>query len=285
MTLVAALSGREGLVMFADTQETVSGYSKKTIDKMEVWDFQSRPFRFAIAGACTDATYVDALLYELSNTLMCLDICDLRGDIVPALAKTLTNFYSQHIWPRPGERPQIEYLIGIQPLPAGYPEVLHISETAVNVVGTTTHTKSIGVGCYLADYIVDHILGGGEAIPDLCAAAVYVAKEVEHNIDGVGEIDRAVILDRWGGYDELTPSDIEQIGSNIGGFNEAMNYLFLLSSDVSRDEAELPSSIIEIAKSIRTQQLEWYKEFETRVQQRASFISHFSARVAMKRNA
>ena len=37
MTLVTALSGREGTILCADTQETVSEYAKKKIDKLEVW--------------------------------------------------------------------------------------------------------------------------------------------------------------------------------------------------------------------------------------------------------
>src|SRR5882762_2960473 len=144
MTLVAALSGHQGTIFFADTDEIIGSYSKKTIDKMQVWDFPDRPFRFAIAGATTDGTYADALQSELSGALFRVDAFDLRK-ITEALSDTLAAFYAKHIWPRVGgDKPQMEYLITIQP-PDGYTEVFHIAETAVNIMGVTTHWKSIGV--------------------------------------------------------------------------------------------------------------------------------------------
>lgn len=37
MTLVAGFSGFGGLVLFSDTQETVQGYAKKQVDKIDFW--------------------------------------------------------------------------------------------------------------------------------------------------------------------------------------------------------------------------------------------------------
>lgn len=172
MTLVVALAGHEGVAMFADTQETVAGYSKKTIDKLTVFDLGNRPFRFAIAGATTDANYVDMLQGEIAGALSSVDEFDLTK-IIAALTDTLTDFYSRHIWPRPSDRPQMEYLITVQPLPSGHPEIIHIAETAINVLGITTHHKSIGIGAYLADYLIGLTLGGGEGLHQLAATAVY----------------------------------------------------------------------------------------------------------------
>ena len=57
MTLVAALSGCDGTILFADTEEVVGSYSTRCIEKMAVLDFAS--FRVGIAGASTDGTYAD----------------------------------------------------------------------------------------------------------------------------------------------------------------------------------------------------------------------------------
>jgi hypothetical protein len=284
MTLVSALSGHQGVVMFADTQETVHQYSKKTIDKMEVWDFGGRPFRFAIAGACTDATYADNLQYELASALDSVPEFDLRNKIVPVITDTLTAFYGKHIWPRSGERPQMEYLIAIQPLPEGTPEIIHISETAVNVAGITTHNRSIGVGCYLADYLFNLLLGGGEPIYQLCAAAVHIAAEVRENIDGVGKLDRIVIFDCSGGYDELNPVDIQTIEPNIGSINEAIGYLFQSAIDPSdKDSEEWGQSIIDIAASIREGQREWFAEFMKRMESRSRYLQTVASRISAKK--
>src|SRR5207249_4897517 len=106
-----------------------------TIDKMNVWHLQGKPFRLAIAGATNSGTYADQLQNEIAATLLSLNSFNLKM-ISDALADSLTSFYTKHIWPRPaGDRPQIEYLLVVQPLPSGFPEVFHVSETAVNIMG------------------------------------------------------------------------------------------------------------------------------------------------------
>jgi hypothetical protein len=289
MTLVAALSGSQGTIFFADTDEIVAGYSKKTIDKMEVWDFADRPFRFAIAGATTDGTYADALQSELSGALFKVDAFDLRK-ITQALSDTLAAFYAKHIWPRAGDKPLMQYLITVQPLPKGHTEVFHISETAVNAMGLTTHWKSIGVGSYLADYLFNRLLGGGEDVAQLCAAAVYAAKEVRENIDGVGPIDRIPVFFSNGAYDELHPADISTIEENLAPLNETLSYVFSDAMDTREIMEEIrrednSSSLNEILAEMRQKQSNWYKEWDARRERRKLLLEMHAQRIAMKKHA
>jgi hypothetical protein len=287
MTLVSALSGYEGVAFFADTQETVSGYSKKTIDKVEVWDFPNHPFRFVSAGSSDDGDYSDMLQNELASTLLALDVFDL-GAIKLALTDTLTEFYGKHFGSRPAsERPRLEYLIAVQPLPDGTPEIVHVVQSAVNFIGITTHNKSIGVGSYLADYLYNRILGGGEPFAQLCAAAVYVAQEVRDNVEGVGIIDRIVLFDRFGGYDELVPIDIWAIERNLGGINEGILHLFSLCSDISEGSETygLEETLTAIGKDAREQQQKWFSEWQERVQGRKNYLEIINRRIKAKKQA
>lgn len=283
MTLVAALSGHEGIVLFADNDETVAGYSKRTIDKVEVWSTPDRPFRFAIAGACTDGTYADALQSEIGGALFSVDSFDLKK-ITVALSDTLTSFYGKHVWPRvSGDKPQMEYLVAIQPLPKGFAEVIHISETAVNVMGVTTHWKSIGVGSYLADFLFNLMLGGGEPIAQLAAAAVYAAKEVRKNIDDVGEVERIVVF-RWDGtYDEFDLEDIQAIEKNLSPLNEALGYLF--SSAMGVSDARTESALINVIDKISEKQNQWYDEWVQKEKQRKYMLEVYAKRLAMKKQS
>src|SRR5690348_3343943 len=114
MTLVAALSGRDGTILFADTQETVGNYGIKKIDKLASWDCEA--FRLGIAGASTDGTYSDMLQSEILAGLSSLTVFEER-QIISRLGEILTGFYSKHIWPRTGDKPQMEYLLVVQPIP------------------------------------------------------------------------------------------------------------------------------------------------------------------------
>lgn len=279
MTLVAALSGHEGIAMFADTQETVAGYSKRIVDKLHVFDLPGAPFKFGIAGATNDATYVDMLQSELVAALSSVAEFDLTG-ITGALTTTLTEFYPKHIWPRSTDRPQMEYLIAIQPLPEGRPEIFHISETAANVVGITTHHKSIGVGAYLADYLLDLTLGGGEGLFQLASGAIYVAQEVRENIDGVGQVERIALFDCNGGYDELDMVDIIALEQNLRPLNEVMGSV-VAALDISENKETLEAQdeeITDMVRGMREAQADIYDKWRKRKDGRARLLEMYAKR-------
>lgn len=227
MTLVAALSGRDGTILFGDTEETVAGYTKRTIDKLVVVD--GAAFRFGIAGACTDGNYADMLQSEICDVLGEMQQFEL-GQIKLGLTGTLTNFYLKHIWPRAGEKPEVEFLLVLQSLDGGHPTVVHVAETAVTIC--TEATKTIGVGSYLADYLLKSMTDRqlpfppNETIDFLCASAVYVAREVRENIQGVGPLSRVAVFNADGTYDDLYPIDVSRIEEAISPIGEFLHYFY-----------------------------------------------------------
>lgn len=245
MTLVTTLMGREGVVMFADTQETVGGYAKKPVDKLTLWnEHPDRPFRFAIAAATDDTTYLEMLEREISGTLLKLNGNWLRS-IEKDLADTLTTFYAKHIWPQ-SKNPRIEFLITIQPLPHGLPDVIHIAGTAVSIPSLSESHKSIGVGAFLADYIVPMILDGGEGLAHLAMAAVYLGKQVHENVDGCGPVDRIVLLGRDGECDELYSDVIRQMEAAVYPLREVMTHAFTSCADIAdTDNGELERTYVQ----------------------------------------
>jgi hypothetical protein len=266
MTLVAALSGHEGVAMFADNQEVVGGYSKKSVDKLCVYDFGDRPFRFAIAGATDDATYLDNLQSEIAAALLGVNEFNLRT-ISNSLSEVLTAFYSKHIWPRATDKPRMEFLLVVQPLPAGSPETFHISETSVNIEGITTHEKSIGIGSYLADYLTKLFLGGGEPLTQLSFAAVHIAREVRENIEGVGQVERVVMFGKNGEYDELSLEDIIAIEQQTQPFSELIRNVFAAATDVSDPkgiEKYIAGETRDMRRGLKELHTKWIEEADRR---------------------
>lgn len=271
MTLVAALSGREGTILFADTQETVGNYGIKKIDKLASWDCKA--FRLGIAGASDEGTYSDMLQLEILSGVSSLAEFD-EGQIITRLGEILTGFYSKHIWPRTGEKPQIEYILVVQPMPGGPPMVLHIAETAVNIV--PEDNKTIGVGTYLADYLLNVLrfeIAGAEGMGNLCGLGVYIAKEVRENVEGIGSLDRIAMFRSDGSYDELSPSDILEIEENVGSFHEFLPYFFVSGLDVSLTESD-PKPITDFARHLedmRQRQVAWWNKHEDGRESRSKF--------------
>src|SRR5579863_2260086 len=113
MTLVAAFSGAGGLAMFSDSQETVGGYAKKRVSKIEirpVRDGEERTFTFAIAGS-GNAVHIDRLRFELEG-----ELDKLKGDcglqaIHDVLDSTTLRYFQERIWVRNTDRPDLEMLV------------------------------------------------------------------------------------------------------------------------------------------------------------------------------
>jgi hypothetical protein len=279
MTLVSALMGREGVVIFCDTQETVGGYSKKNVDKMTVWSFPDSPFRFAISGATDDATYLDMLERALSGTLLSMDTYSL-AKAETSLTKTLTEFYSKHIWPQAARAPLTEFLIVIQPLPSGRPDVIHISGTAVTIPSLSHPFKNIGVGAHLADYLFSLLLGGGQTQVELAIVGAYVGKQVNENVDGCGPVERIVLLGNNGQNEELTSEDIKGFENNLHPIGEVIQAAFIVAASVADPkghETELEYIAAEL-QEIRAGNAELWDSIQEKIRQAAEYREQYEPR-------
>src|SRR6267142_4537211 len=114
MTLVAGLIGAGCGVMFADSQETISGYAKKSVDKLSYWDTSpDRDFRFAIGGAGDSGPYIDKFNFDLVGALLGLQAGDI-GDVCTELERVTLDFHKTHIWPQGRPYHGLESLILFQ---------------------------------------------------------------------------------------------------------------------------------------------------------------------------
>jgi len=257
MTLVAAFASSGGTLLFADTQETVTGYSKRKVDKLTVYDWE--PFRFGIAGAADDARYLDVLQAELANSLFKVQAFDLKT-ITVSLTDTLTTFYGKHIWPQAASKPQMEYMVVIQPRPSGWPEIFHVSESAVTLVPTSY--KSIGIGSYLSDYLQNLLHEGGESLLQVITTAVYIAREVREHIDGVGPVERIGVFHNDGTYNEVSWEDIETIEKQIWNLQEIQTTAFKSATREPDESHEAETRFIAgTASDIRQELAKWYAQW------------------------
>jgi 20S proteasome alpha/beta subunit len=200
MTLIAGFTGRGGSVLCSDLLEVSGGYAKKPVDKILTAEGDhTRNFEYAV-GCSGNGPYMDMLLSELRRALEVyarIDVdletdldpacCDLRDAIVAELTKALTAFYATHIWPKGANADKIEmqFLAAVQPRPYGEAFLVKIVETAVTVVEESY--ACIGIGSYLADYILENMHSGTGEKEFQFALASFVLTEVNENIDGCGK--------------------------------------------------------------------------------------------------
>jgi hypothetical protein len=112
---------------------------------------------------------------------------ELKPTIANALVDILVKFYGTHIWPRSpsAANADMQFLLLIKPCPFGEECFMKVVETAVNIIDNGSYA-SIGIGSYLADYILANLHMGVGAKEYQLALAAYVMGEVNDNVDGCG---------------------------------------------------------------------------------------------------
>jgi hypothetical protein len=231
MTILAGFSSTAGAILCADTQETV-GYAKRNVNKIEVKQsgktIGESKFRVAIAAGGT-SYYADKLTQELFDTIRSFEEYEPK-EIIEAIEAKLTEFYTKHLWPRANvqDAPQIELLILFQAIPddpkifVGYPLLLHVAETAVNIVQSY---KTVGIGSWLADYILERLQPHGRSNKHcLVALGAYLMKEIRENVDGCGKDAEIMFFGRDGTWEDVSGGDVLQfLESHVGDINETFS--------------------------------------------------------------
>lgn len=189
MTLVAAITGSDGLALFADTEATVGDYSKQQMEKIKCMRERGAEFSYAIGTATDSDEYVQMLEWDLRYEIMSQFKSYEPEQIHEVIKQYLQDFHAKHIWPRvdAASAPKLHSLIVLHPNSStrALPLLLHTTETAVNVVREPY--CCIGVGAHLANFILKHLIqycGGSKA--HLLAVAAYTLQKVHQDISQIG---------------------------------------------------------------------------------------------------
>lgn len=247
VTAIFGLHGYPGVVLAADSEETISGYSTRSVGKVSQWE--NTAFRFAI-GAAGAGHYADMVAGELldrlyKHTSFSLDL--IGNDI----RDVLLDFHNTHIWPRACPDSiadaEIQLVIVVQPLPKGQVEVFHTNETAVELLGDIVKDPnclgwiSIGVGQHLADYILDRLYTSSAGESHLLATSVYVMAELIDNIATVGKEPRITLFRNDGTVRELAIEDIQAIEAQFTHLRKKHKRVFQYMTDLTIHKRNPPT--------------------------------------------
>lgn len=232
MTVIIGMQGYPGVVLAADSEETVSGYSKREVEKVGQWTNDC--LRFAIGGAGA-GHYADMLADKIAAELMPLQVFD-PDAISQTIEKTVVQFHQTHLWSRASsqsiEDAAVQLIIVVQPLVGGYAdhEIICVWETCDSAVVNHTLDRhyrphaSIGIGGHLAEYLLDKLFNpaGGEA--HLVLTAAYVLREVSKSIAQVGKDPYITVFRSAGTADWLLGWDLRDFDEVFQEYDNFIQY-------------------------------------------------------------
>jgi 20S proteasome alpha/beta subunit len=187
MTIAAGFRCNEGIVLCADTQETITGYIKGYEGKIVTSIFQD--CIVSIAGAGT----TDYIRTAKEKAIDGLGKLGFLPDIAAKIASNLLEFFDIHLGPwakfAESERPTVDLLISVS-VESGAFGLYHWNGTAFHSVSE----MAIGAGILLANSLISEYGHGNHTLKQTTNLAVFILSKVKKQVDTCGGNTHVVVI-------------------------------------------------------------------------------------------
>lgn len=206
MTIAAGFHCNEGIVLCADTQETISGYIKGYDGKIITSIFHDSVVSIAGSGSS------DYIQTAKQKAVVGLDGIKDFPAIKKKLESNLIEVFDNHLgrWAHfaESERPVVELLIAVSMVAGGF-GLFHWSGTSFH----QTHSKAIGAGILLANTLIQEYGIGNHTLKELSSLAIFILAKVKKNVDTCGGSTHMVIMKKGGDFSYPDDKQLEKVES------------------------------------------------------------------------
>lgn len=235
MTICAGFKSMYGVVLSADTQETL-GSTKIRIPKLVIKPHVGEPtdkVRMLFAGA-GDGIFVDRLIEEMwkaAERCKGTKIGEVFEDVETALVDWHTKIWK--VYAGTGDKPDSELIFAIY--------VLHEIRLYKAFGPTVTEIQDyafIGCGRELAEFLVDHVRVDTDSIEEDFATSLYIISNVKEHVDDCGGDTQIAALFLDGSIQTMNTYQAGQLTQGIQDIARSIFYLFSVAcnSESSRDD-------------------------------------------------
>ena len=204
MTIAIGLLGNHGVVLAADTQETITGYTKENVGKVPISIFDNLTAVFAGAG---DSDYIESAMEKAREKLGdCKGLKEVKGYLEERLVGYFDGYLANWAMFPQNERPTVEMLIGIA-MKDGDCGLFHFRGTSFHSVDH----KAIGTGIILANDLLSEYCWDIQDLSQLTSLAVFCMKKVKDRVDGCGGGTDIVVLKQGGDLAMLSKGEVEKL--------------------------------------------------------------------------
>jgi 20S proteasome alpha/beta subunit len=219
VTIAAGYVCDSGVVLCADTQETIPGYTKT--DAKKLLAFSCTGFDLIFAGAGNNATQIDETAYEIAAHLK---------DIVPktsaefrdSLREVLEKLFPKAHYPKPSG-PEVDLLMAIKKKDNA--ELLRISDCSVAPI---PQRVAVGSGVILALQLLQRHYDNSAQINEAAIICIYVLHHVKRWVDGCGGNTEVALIPKDGDTWIFMPSDkVTTIEAYAEAYDDALKGLLL----------------------------------------------------------
>lgn len=253
VTIGAGFLCTDGVVLCADTQETINDLTKTRASKLMVKEAPDR--KLVIAGA-GDSAFIDKLIEliwcaTLSANATIDDVSDMVKDTVTETHRRYKEFY--HV----GMMPTAELLFGVWVQGQG----VRLYTTEGPIVNRVDKTQTVGVGWVLADYIIDRMFRSSMSAMEARTLAAYMLLRVKEYVAGCGGDSEIVILQNDGAIHKMRDLTASRLASVI---SRAEIYLpnVMIAMAMGHSKREFDRILKDFCDFLRECKTEWDEDRE-----------------------
>lgn len=183
MTIALGIISTGGLVLAADTEESIAGWMKTSQTKLDL--AVSAGGIVVVSGAGT-AGYIDSAAQRVHSAFQKMDPAD--NDYERLIERTLRRFHREHVIPfgacQPNERPELFLLIGVHR--KGRNALFTTEKSAVRSCRDKDNYVAIGAGGFYARSLLGQYYAWELDLQTAEILAAYVLFRVKNSIGGCG---------------------------------------------------------------------------------------------------
>jgi 20S proteasome alpha/beta subunit len=228
MTIAAGFLCNDGLVLCADTRETIPGYVKSDTEKMVMLKFPL--YNLAITGA-GDSDLIEMLGEEIADALLLEKTNAAIMPILSVLKKTLIRVFNDHVASYPvsqyDERPTATLLIGLQ---------VHSATLLYKSRGTLLRrlrtAECVGTGLALGKSLIDRLHTPTMSLSHAGLIALYTLRQAKRWVDGCGGNSDILLLSNRECKTTRIPTDqIKELEAHFDEFDKAIRPVLISCAD------------------------------------------------------
>jgi 20S proteasome alpha/beta subunit len=219
VTVAAGYVCDEGVILCADTQETIPGYTKTDANKLLA--FNTGPGNNAVfAGAGNNAVQIDEAAYSIARKIQeDWPIKDKR--LHQSMKECLEELFPRHSYPR--AEVEVQLLMAVQS-DAGA-ALFRIADCNFSPV---TKNACIGTGVILGNQLLQRHYDNSVLLSDAAVIAIYTLHHVKRWVDGCGGNTDIALVPHHGGKISYMPStDVDKIEKYCDAYDDALKNLLV----------------------------------------------------------
>jgi len=236
VTIAAGFCCQDGIVLCADTQETIPGYLKSSTQKLFRYELDHLTASFTGSG---DSILIDMEVQEIVEAFALKKVSDwhqAKNEIKSVLAEIFKKRISPYAAFKEEPRPNAQLLIALQ-----FDDSALLFRTTGTFVKYVTGAECVGVGDILFYALRDRLYHETYTLAQTSRLAIHILNRVKQNTDGCGGNTDMLLLRSTGRKLAGIPTDdIADLETKFDGFDDAVKKLLLTFPDstISQDDFE-----------------------------------------------